>query len=256
MSAAFLLDAGALFVTQAAVQSIVIASVAPTPHQALVRWTDAVIGGAVAVVAATVVPQAPLRRPAEQAARVVRKMAELLRGAARGITDGDVEVTLGVLRDARATDAMVRELRDASAEGLSLIAGSPFGRQHRTSVRQTADLIEPLDYAIRNTRILVRRVAVAAYRHEQIPASYARFCDDIAAAATEIAAELHAGRRPDAVRDRLLALGRATAQLEQTDELSAQVVLAQFRSVLADLLWITGMGAMESTDAIPPIDRR
>ncbi len=68
MGTALLLDAGGLFVTQAAVQSIVVATLAPSAGQALLRWTDALIGGAVALVAATVVPAAPLRRPREQAA--------------------------------------------------------------------------------------------------------------------------------------------------------------------------------------------
>ena len=64
MSAALLLDAGVVFVTQAAVQSIVVASLITDPSQALTRWTDALVGGAVALVAATLVPSAPLRQPA------------------------------------------------------------------------------------------------------------------------------------------------------------------------------------------------
>ena len=72
MTSAFLLDGGQLFVTQAAVQSIVVATLLPQPEAAFTRWTDALVGGAVAGVAATVVPRAPLRRPREQAAVVVR----------------------------------------------------------------------------------------------------------------------------------------------------------------------------------------
>src|SRR5688572_14438564 len=68
MSTAFLLDGGPLFVTQAAVQSIVISTLMPTQGAAFTRWSDALVGGAVALVAATAVPSAPLRRPREQAA--------------------------------------------------------------------------------------------------------------------------------------------------------------------------------------------
>src|SRR5688572_9489141 len=50
MSAAFLLDGGQLFVTQAAVQSIMVSTLLPDPGQGLVRWTDALVGGAVALV--------------------------------------------------------------------------------------------------------------------------------------------------------------------------------------------------------------
>ena len=72
MSAALFLDAGGLLVTQAAVQSIFVVAFVATPGAALTRWFDAVIGGAVALLAAAVVPAAPLRRPRSQAAVVVR----------------------------------------------------------------------------------------------------------------------------------------------------------------------------------------
>jgi uncharacterized membrane protein YgaE (UPF0421/DUF939 family) len=253
MSTALLLDAGALFVTQAAVQSIVIASLVPEPSQALLRWSDALVGGAVALVAATVVPRAPLRRPREEAARVVRKISSLLRGAQAGLTEGDVDSTMALLADARATDSLIRELRDASAEGLSVLASSPFRGRHKEQVRRMADLVEPLDYALRNTRLLVRRVAVAAYRRQRVPHSYARLCEDLAAAADEVADELAGNRMAESARARLLMLAAATSEVERSDELSAEVILAQLRSIIADLLRITGMGVLESTDAIPPL---
>jgi len=53
MSTALLLDAGQIFVTQAAVQSIVVATLVPDPGAAFTRWTDALIGGAIALVALT-----------------------------------------------------------------------------------------------------------------------------------------------------------------------------------------------------------
>ncbi len=252
MSTALLLDAGALFVTQAAVQSIVIASLVPEPGEALLRWSDALVGGAVAIVAATVVPRAPLRRPREEAARVVRKIAELLRGAAAGLASGDVDATMALLADARATDTMVRELQDASAEGLSVLASSPFRVRHRGQLRQMAELVEPLDYALRNTRLLVRRVAIASYRRQPVPHSYALLCEDLASAADQVADELAGNRIAEVVQERLLRLAVATSEVERSDELSAEVVLAQLRSIIADFLRITGMGVLESTDAIPP----
>src|SRR3954454_4406494 len=120
MTIALLIDAGGLFVTQAAVQSIVVATLAPTSGQALLRWTDALVGGAVALVAATVVPSAPLRRPRDQAALVVHTIAVLLRGAARGMRQGDVDAMMDLLADARETDVLIEELKQAAAEGLSV----------------------------------------------------------------------------------------------------------------------------------------
>ena len=253
MSTALLLDAGGLFVTQAAVQSIVVAVLAPSGGEALLRWTDALIGGGVALVAATVVPGAPLRRPREQAARVVDKIGYLLRGTARGVRDGDVDGTMELLSDARSTDVLINELRQAADEGISVVRSSPFRTRHRGSMRKTAELVEPLDLALRNTRVLVRRAAVSAYRGDPVPDEYARLCEELADAVEQIAEELRADRLPETVRARLVELGEATSRLPRSDELSSEVVLAQLRSIIADLLRLTGMGGLEATDAIPPL---
>ena len=252
MSVALLLDASRLFVTQAAVQSIVVTTLVPDAGAGLIRWTDALVGGAVAVVAATAVPHAPLRRPRRQAAFVVRKIAELLRGAADVMVDGDVQRGLRLLADARATDSLIRELQDASDEGLSVVASSPFRIRHREGLRQMAEVVEPLDLAIRNTRVLVRRAAVAARRRETVARGCVVMCAELADSAELIAAELEADRMPVAAQPALLGVAMATSQVERSHDLSSEVVLAQVRSIVADLLRITGMGAVEATDAIPP----
>ncbi len=252
MSLALVLDGGQLLVTQAAVQGIVVATLAPANGAAFVRWTDALIGGAVALLAATVVPRAPLRRPRERAAVVVRKIADLLRAGSETLAEGDVDRALAVLRDARSTDSLIGELRAASAEGLSVVSSSPFRRHHGERLRKLDELVEPLDVALRNTRVLVRRVAVACYRHEPVPASYGALMRDLAVLADRVAGELVAGRMATSVIDDLIALGRATATVERSHDLSAAVILAQVRSLIADLLALSGMDPLEATDAIPP----
>ena len=254
MTSALLLDAGAIFVTQAAVQSIVIATLVPDPGAAFVRWTDALIGGAVALVAATVVPRAPLRRPWEQAAVVVVRIADLLRSSAAAIEDGDVDRALASLSDARGTDGLVSELRAASDEGLAVVASSPFRLRHRGRVRRLADLVEPLDFALRNTRVLARRVAVACLRGEPIPPAYAALVRDLADRADEVAHDLEEGRLTSSVRDSLLAVGEASAHAPRSTDLSAEVILAQVRSIVADLLAVSRMDPLEATSAIPPLD--
>lgn len=251
MVLALLLDAGAIFVTQAAVQAIVVSTLVPDPGQAFLRWTDALIGGAVALVAATVVPRAPLRRPREQAAVVMVRISALLRASAESIEDGDVEKAMATLADARRTDALIAELRAASDEGLSVLASSPFRWRHKGGVRRMTELVEPLDFALRNTRVIARRIAVAAYRHEPIPPGYAVFLRDLAEVTDRMTAELRADRMAEVVRDPLIALGRASAQLERTSVLSAEVVLASVRSLIADLLAVSGMDPLEATDQIP-----
>lgn len=252
MSAAFLLDSGGLFVTQAAVQAIIVTTLLPHPDQALVRWTDALVGGAVALVAAAIVPAAPLRRPRERAAVVVRKIASLLRAASESTVDGDLDRALEMLSNARTTDPLIRELQAAADEGISVVASSPFRRRHKGQVRRMAELVEPMDRAMRNTRVLVRRVAVACYHRERVPRAYAVLCADLADATDEIAECLERDEMPVAARDALLRIGVGTSEVERGHDLSGEVMLAQIRSIIVDLLQITGLDVVEATDALPP----
>ncbi len=252
MSVAFLLDGGQLMVTQAAVQSIVVSTLIVSPGGALVRWTDALVGGAVALVAATIVPAAPLRRPREQAARVLRKEAALLRAVAEVMRHGELDHALDLLADARATDYLIQELRSAADEGLAVVASSPFRVRHKGGLRRMSELVDPLDRSLRSIRGLVRYVALAAYRRRPVPAGYAIVAGELASAIDLVADELQADRMASAAQPALIAVGMATAELSREDSLSVEVVLAQLRAVITDLLMLTGMGQLESTDAIPP----
>lgn len=255
MTLAILLDSGQIFVIQAAVQSIVVTTLLPDPNAAFTRWTDALVGGGVALVAATVVPAAPLRRPREQAAQVLRKVSDLLEAASGVMVDGEAGPALDLLADARATDHLIRELQDAAAEGLDVVASSPFRVRHAPGLRKMAELVEPLDRALRGTRVLVRSTAVAAYLRHPIPHSYAMLTADLASAVDAVVAELDANRLAVDAQPALLAVGMATGEVERSDDLSAEVILAQVRSVVADLLLLTGMDPLEATDALPPVRR-
>ena len=252
MSAALLLDAGGLLVTQAAVQSIFVVAFVATPGDAVTRWFDAVIGGSVALLAAAVVPAAPLRRPRTQAAVVVRTIATLLRDAAQCTRDGDVNRAARVLARARATDAPLRELKAAADEGLAVLASSPFQRRDREKVRSVADLVEPLDRAMRSTRVLCRRVAVNADRQIDVPPSYARLLDDLADAVDIVARVLGENAAAAQGRGGIIEVGRATARLER-GSLSVDVLLVQIRSLIVDLLQVTGMDYEEAVAVVPSI---
>jgi uncharacterized membrane protein YgaE (UPF0421/DUF939 family) len=254
MTTALLLDAGTLFVNQAAVQSIVVAVALPgNGSGAFTRWTDALIGGAVALVAASIVPATALRRPHQQAARVAAKIAELLRAAADCVEDADFDHALRALTDARATDRLVNQLKVAASEGLSLVASSPFRRRHGPRVRQLAEIVDPLDFALRNTRVLLRRVAVATHRHEALPPAYAAAARELADQVDQVAGDLAAGREVDRSREGLRRFGEASALLPRSPGLSGEVVLAQLRSITADLLTCCGLDPVAATEAIPPL---
>lgn len=252
MSIALLLDAGQLLVTQSAVQSIFIAAFQATPGQAFTRWTDALIGGGVALAAATIVPAAPLRRPRAQGAQVLRTIEDLLRDAARSASDGDVARAARVLAAARATDGVMRELQDAALEGLSAVRVAPMMRAEALSVRRMAGLVEPLDRVLRSTRVLVRRVSIAAHRGAVIPASHVELLNDLADAVDVLARAMADGAEPAFGRGRLIELARRTSEVER-EPYYVTILLAQMRSLCVDLLQVTGLDYEAAVAAVPPL---
>ena len=56
-----------------------------------------------------------------------------------------------------------------------------------------------------------------------------------------VAEELADNRMASGAREPLLAVGEATGRVERTEELTAEVILVQLRSVVVDLLLLTGL---------------
>lgn len=253
LTVALLLDAGQLLVTQAGVQSIFVVALAPATGQTFTRWIDAVVGGTVALAAAALVPAAPLRRPRQRASEVTSSVARLLHGTAQAVRTEDVELAARVLAEARGTERAVRQLEDAAAEGMDAVASSPFRRPRSVDVRRVVILIEPLDRALRGTRVLARRVVVAISTGESVPESYVEVMEDLCRAVEVLSQVLLDNVTLTNARPPLLNSARGVAALERTGQLSTEVVLAQLRSLVVDLLQVTGMDVDEAVAAMPPV---
>ena len=186
---------------------------------------------------------------------IVRKISALLRAAAESILDGDVDRSLAVLRDARSTDELVSELRAAADEGLSvrtLLAVPPPAPRPRARdgrAGRAAGL-----RAAQHPRARAPGRGGRATATSRSRASYAALLDDLADVhrRDRRGARAPAGRPPPSGTS-WSPSGRATGHVERTSELSAEVVLAQVRSLIADLLAVTGMDPLAATDQIPPL---
>ncbi|TCO33180.1 uncharacterized membrane protein YgaE (UPF0421/DUF939 family) [Kribbella steppae] len=251
MSVAVLLGAGTLMTTQAGVQAVIVTTLLPNPGAGFSRWLDAVLGGVVALAAATIAPAAAIRRPRQQASEVLNELAEILIETADGLRNNDEKAVTDALRRARASESMLDELRSAADEGVAVVRMSPFRRRHRGRVQQIADLVVPADRAIRNIRVLVRRCAVSVWRNEQMPAEYPMLLDRLADGTRLIAESLFEPAAKVAAHRVLGELGRRTAEMPLPAGLSAVVVLGQIRSTVVDLLELTGTSYDEARTLVP-----
>ncbi|NUR96777.1 MAG: aromatic acid exporter family protein, partial [Kribbellaceae bacterium] len=248
---AVLLGAGNLMTTQAGVQAAIVTTLLPNPNAGFSRWQDAALGGLVALAAATIAPAAAIRRPRQQATGVLSELAEILNETADGLRSRDEEALTDALRRARASESRLDDLRSAAEEGVAVVRLSPFRRRHRGRVQQIADLVVPLDRAIRNTRVLVRRCAVSVWRDEAMPGEYPMLLERLADGTRLIGESLFEAAADVAAHRVLGELGRRTAEMPLPTGLSAVVVLGQLRSTIVDLLELTGTSYDDARKLVP-----
>jgi len=253
-SLATLLGAGPVMMSQAGVQSIAVSVLAPNFGYGFNRWIDAVIGCALALLVATVAPSGPLRRPTEAAAKVVFGMAETLDAAADALAKNDERAATAVLDRAEAAEKDLAVFDAAAADGLEFVRHSLFQRRRLSTATALADFHLPLDRASRNLRVLARRSVIAVWRGEEVPVAYQDLIRRLAEACRFVARELVERRLPTAARDELREIGEATAHLHLTESISADVILAQTRSMVADLLQLTGVDYFDARELIPGMD--
>ena len=251
MAIAVLFGAGTMLVTQAGVQAIIITTLLAQPEFALSRWVDALVGGCVALLAATITPASPIRRPRAQAAVVVAELSSILAGTAQALRQKDTELAMRSLARARDSEHALDELRDLSAEGIAVVRLSPFRRRHLPAVQAISDLLEPLDLTIRNIRVLVRRASVAVREDEEVPAAYVDLIASLSGITDEIAAQLSERRLATGSREALAALARSSSLVAPQAGLSAEVIRAQVRSAVVDLLMLTGLTHVEAYGLVP-----
>ena len=216
MSLAVLLEAGPILVTQAGVQASIVTTLVPPTGEGLDRWLDAVVGGAVALVAAAVVPTSPLRRPRRLTAGLLDDLAEMLLAAATSIRDRDAARAEQALQRARGTQRSLDELSDAAQEGLDVLQVSPFRRRYRTGMRDIGSIAEPLDRAARGVRAVLRQVVAVARNCEPVPTALLDLVEQLSSACALLAADM-AAERP--LKDAVDALARRRPRLRDRAEI-------------------------------------
>lgn len=252
MSIAVLAGAGQLIMLQAGIQGVIVTTLVASDGQAFGRWLDAVVGGSVALLIAVLAPGGvTVRRPRKRAIEVIAHLAVILGATAEALRQRDAEGAGEALEAARALEPELDELRLSAAEGMAVARLAPLRRRHRPHVQVISSLVEPLDFAIRNVRVLARRAEVALTDAEAVPDSYIDLVDELSMAAQHISDELDAGRTAAEAREDLVHLARHSTWGHRGAGLSAEVMRAQVRSTVVDLLVLTGMTRAEARRRVP-----
>jgi uncharacterized membrane protein YgaE (UPF0421/DUF939 family) len=253
MTAAVVLGGGPLIVLQAGSSAVLVATLLPPGGTAgWDRMLDALIGGVLGIAAIAVLPGNPPRIARKHANRMINELTVALTRGAEALETRDPGIAADALRRIRSQQP-IDDYRDALRTAREILVISPLQRRRRGVVRSYVDAAEPLDHALRNCRVLLRRTRSALVDDEPVPASLPEGLRALAAATEELAETL--GESRSAARAAL----RAAASTVDNDSLahsgfSTQVVAAQLRSIVVDLLQATGMRHDEARAQLPAIN--
>lgn len=158
-----LLNSGALFVTQIAIQAVYVVAVplnlATRPFD---RTIDALVGALCAIIMALVMPSDARKRPRHRAANLLYEISQLLAGTAKALRTADVDLAQRILERARESQDYVDSWRSSiriSQEATRINARS---RRYAAEVTRLARASEYADRAIRLVRVIARRVVSLA----------------------------------------------------------------------------------------------
>ncbi|WP_232535135.1 FUSC family protein [Nocardia terpenica] len=258
MAIAIFLDSGAVIPMQAAGSAVLVATLLP-PHSngGVNRMIDALVGGLVGIVVVGLIPLHPVRRARQQAADILGVMGGALTDCADGLHEQDPEKIRLALQSARGTQPQIDALRNTLEGGREVSRISPLYWNSRPRLELLRTAADPLDNAVRNVRVLLRR-ALTLVRDDEILDP--RLIDEVEAlgAALDVIRRYmlaDPGEQPDAAEAtrilRRVAKG-ATKDLVDGSGLSAHVVFAQLRSVVVDLMQVCGMKRLSAIALLPP----
>lgn len=254
MSIATWFNTKVLMINQAGIQAATVMTLMPAPSEGFSRWQDALLGCALALLIALVAPTSPVQKPRLKAAAVLADCSRTVQQVRDALRSDDEQGAEQVLARARATEGRLRQLSEAAEEGVAVARYSPFLRGHRGNAQAIAELVAPLDRMTRNLRVLARRASVAVWRGEQVPTDHLELLTELSGAIDFCASEMYARRMPIRARERIIEVAEASSHLAMADSLSGAVVLAQTRSILVDLLELTGLDYTDARSLVPNMD--
>lgn len=246
------LDRGQLLTTQAGVNGIVIVGLPwlSSTQGGFGRWTDALVGAALALVVAALTPGDVRTRPRELVRAGLGETAGVLDSVAEALRHGDRSAAQDALTRGRGTQAIFDDGAAAVRSARELVRVNPALRRYAAEVAQLGRAAELADRAMRNARVVARRARAAAEQGRD---------PELADAVAALAGGLHAlaatfadRRPPEDAREELVAAARLLAPRDYTEHgWQAMSLVPLLRSLAVDALQVTGMSPAEAADLLP-----
>ena len=239
MSVATVLGGGELFVNEAAISALLLASLERTSTSfSPDRIIEALVGGTVALIVASVfLPPDPQLIVGRAAQRVFGDLGYSLEELAAALADGDAGRAESALRAARGTDGPMDRLEEAVRTARETARMSPVRRTARMQVQRYAQTLPQIDLMVRAQRDLAR--LGLRYCRSRLPAPelLSGAVAELSSAVWALAAAFDEPERAQEVRDRAIAAAaQARAAYEAEPDLVLTEIVGGVRTLAADVI--------------------
>lgn len=240
------------FAIAAAIQSAIVMVIpASVPF---LRLIDGVVGGVAALLVTALVPRSPLRDVTRDGHAVIDAFDAAVGTLVQALRRGDRARAERGLQKARALQPLVERWHGSLESGAAIARISPFLRRQRSEIERQQRVRTHLDFAVRNLRVIARRVVYLCDDGQTRPV-VADLLTELAAgtrlvgdALDDIAYEPPAREAVRAVASRLdpaaLAAGRSSVD---------QNLVGALRPLAVDLMTAAGTPAADARAALPRV---
>jgi uncharacterized membrane protein YgaE (UPF0421/DUF939 family) len=244
LSGATLLNASGILFTEAAVSATLVATVEPTTRGfPPVRFIDALIGGAVALVLSQVLFPAHPVKVVEQAARsMLTELAQTLEDIAAALDAGDIDAAEQALVRSREISDDWAGYQRALDVGREAARFSPRRRGQRERFAAYAGVGLPLDLLVRDVQVLARATVRILNIGDPFPGEMVTTLRDLSHVVSRIEGEFEdPDREQEETRDIALRATRVATASAPDQNLSLSLLVGHTQATAADLLRTQGL---------------
>lgn len=251
--AARFLSAQPAFAIAAGIQTIV-AVLVPATVTPFSRLLDGLVGGVAALAVTALIPRSTVRDELRDARALFSGFDDAVATLVQALRRGDRMRAERGLEKARGLQGRTDAWRTSLESGIAIARISPFLRRQRSELQRHERVRHSLDLAVRNLRVVARRVVYLSDDAAPRPVA-AGLLADLARAASLVADAL------DDISLEPAARAAAVAVAARLDPASAMPggalgdhnLISAMRPLAVDLLTATGMPAVEARAIVPRI---
>ena len=247
-------SASSAFAVAAATQSMFVMLLPDPAGGPFTRSLDGLVGGVVALVITALVPRDPLGLARADAVRLFAELQPAFDSLVRALRHDDVRQADTALDRLRATQPLLDDWAATLETARSVSRMSPFLRRRRPVVESEGRILRYLDLAVRNLRVVARRVDTTIGDGRRRP-EVGDLVAGIGVAVGVLGESFAQVERLPMAREALLAVGRRLdpAVVLPGAPVTESVLVLMLRPLVIDLLMATGLSHDDARNELAPL---